>query len=95
MIFLSFSGDERKYPLIKNIKNLAKKRIWSLENGYERQSAVDPKAYPYEILGDGDRGAFSITLRMFKNDLDYICRGAVTGYKVSLHLPGDLPQMSR
>lgn len=71
-----------------------KRRIWSLENGYERQTAIDPKAYPYEILGDGQRGAFAIILRLYTNDLDYICRGPVVGFKVSLHLPGDLPQMA-
>lgn len=72
-----------------------RQRIWSLENGYERQNAVDPTAYPYEILGDGERGGFSILLRLFRNDFDYICRGPIIGYKVSLHLPGDLPQLAR
>lgn len=47
--------------------------------------------FPYEVLGAGNRGAFSIVLRMFENDFDYICRGSIIGYKVAIHLTGDLP----
>lgn len=88
--------DQQKYPLVKRIlPNPNRKRIWSLAKGYERQSQMDPKAYPYEILGDGTRGAFTIVLRMYENDFDYVCRGPIIGYKVAIHLPGDLPQISK
>lgn len=68
-------------------------RAWNLENGYERKNAIDPKMFPYEVLGAGNRGAFSIVLRMFENDFDYICRGSIIGYKVAIHLTGDLPSI--
>lgn len=95
IIFHLISVEQDKYPLTKPIKGANRRRIWSLANGYERQTAIDPKAYPFEIISDGERGAFSVVLRLFKNDFDFICRGPVIGYKVSLHLPGDLPQMAR
>lgn len=90
-----FSIDQEKCPLVTaRVKGAHKPRIWSLENGYDRQSAIDPKAYPYEILSDGERGAFTIILRLYANDLDFLCRGPVVGYRVGLHVPGELPQMS-
>lgn len=90
-----FRIDQQKHPLTTaRVKGLHRQRIWSLENGYDRQNAIDSKAYPYEILGDGQRGAFAIILRLYTNDLDFLCRGPVVGFKISLHLPGDLPQMS-
>lgn len=45
-------------------------------------------------MGAGNRGAFTIVLRMFEDDYDYVCRGPIIGYKVAIHLPGDLPQIS-
>lgn len=82
------------YPLAKHIvPNKYKTRAWSLQNGYERKSEMDPKMFPYEILGAGNRGAFSIVLRMFENDFDYICRGSIIGFKVAIHLTGDLPSI--
>lgn len=49
--------------------------------------------YSYLILGAGDRGALSIVLRMYENDFDYICRGSIIGFKVAIHLTGDLPSI--
>lgn len=49
--------------------------------------------FPYEVLGAGNRGALSIVLRMYEKDFDYICRGSIIGYKVAIHLPGDLPSI--
>lgn len=49
--------------------------------------------FPYEVLGAGNRGAFSIVLKMYENDFDYICRGSIIGFKVAIHLPGDLPSI--
>lgn len=82
------------YPLVKRVvPNMVKPRVWSLENGYERKSEIDPKVYPYEVLGAGNRGSFQIVLRMFENDFDYICKGSIIGFKVAIHLPGDLPSI--
>lgn len=49
--------------------------------------------FPYEILGAGNRGAFSIVLRLYEKDFDYVCRGSIVGFKVAIHLPGDLPSI--
>lgn len=65
-----------------------------MEKGYERNKEIDPTVYPYEILGAGSRGAFTVVLRLFENEFDYVCRGPIIGYKIAIHLPGDLPQIS-
>lgn len=89
-----YSVYQPNYPLAKHIvPNKYKTRAWSLQNGYERKSEMDPKMFPYEILGAGNRGAFSIVLRMYENDFDYICRGSIIGFKVAIHLTGDLPSI--
>lgn len=64
-----------------------------MENGYDRKNAIDPKMFPYEVLGAGNRGAFTIVLRMDENETDYICHGSIVGYKVAIHLTGDLPSI--
>lgn len=90
-----FRVDQPKYPLVKRVvPNIYKNRVWTLEKGYERNKEIDPTVYPYEILGAGSRGSFTIVLRLFENDFDYVCRGPIIGYKIAIHLPGDLPQIS-
>lgn len=54
---------------------------------------MDPKMFPYEILGSGIRGAFSIVLKMDEREFDYVCRGSIIGFKVAIHLTGDLPSI--
>jgi len=66
---------------------------WSLEKGYTADASLDP--YPVRVLGAGARAGLFILLRMFEHDLDYICRGPVQGFKILLHVPGELPQMSK
>lgn len=94
MLFLFYSVYQQNYPLAKHIvPNNYKTRAWSLQNGYERNSGMDPKMFPYEVLGAGKGGAFSIVLRLFEEDFDYICRGSIIGYKVAIHLTSDLPSI--
>lgn len=49
--------------------------------------------FPFEVLGAGNRGAFSIILRLYENEVDYVCRGSIIGFKVAIHLAGDLPSI--
>lgn len=92
--FFFCSVYQSNYPLAKNIiPNKYKTRAWSLQNGYERRTEMDPKMFPYEILGAGSPGSFSIVLRMYENDFDYLCRGSIIGFKVAIHLTGDLPSI--
>lgn len=66
---------------------------WSLEDGYSKEASMSP--YPVRVLGAGSRAGLFVLLRLYEYDLDYICRGPVQGFKVILHTPGEVPQVSK
>nr|XP_019536370.2 pickpocket protein 28-like [Aedes albopictus]XP_019556891.1 pickpocket protein 28-like [Aedes albopictus] len=66
---------------------------WSLETGYREDADID--TYPVRVLGAGARAGLNILLRLYNYDLDYLCRGPVQGFKVSLHTSGEYPQVSK
>lgn len=68
---------------------------WSLESGYEPSINVEPQVYPYRVFGAGARAGLFILLRLYEQNLDYICKGPVQGFKVLLHEPGEFPQVSK
>lgn len=51
--------------------------------------------YPYRVFGAGARVGLFVLLRLFEQHLDYICRGPVQGFKILLHTPGEVPQVSK
>ncbi|CAD6996199.1 unnamed protein product [Ceratitis capitata] len=65
---------------------------WSLQNGFSLDSGI--KTYPARVLGAGSRAGFFIALQSFRQEVDYACRGPIQGFKVSLHSPDDVPQVS-
>ncbi|KAM8721472.1 hypothetical protein ACLKA7_007361 [Drosophila subpalustris] len=66
---------------------------WSLEDGYD--AASDVETYPARVLSAGSRSGIFMTLQSFKQEVDYACRGPVQGFKVLLHAPDDVPQVSK
>ncbi|KAH8397834.1 hypothetical protein KR222_003544 [Zaprionus bogoriensis] len=66
---------------------------WTLETGYEASSDVE--TYPARVLSAGARSAIFMALQSFKQEVDYACRGPVQGFKVLLHAPDDVPQVSK
>lgn len=79
----------------KYVKSEAESRHslkWSLQDGYGTGS--DMKSYPYRVLGAGSRPGFFIALQGLTKNMDYICRGAVQGFKIQLHSPDDVPRIS-
>jgi acid-sensing ion channel, other len=55
---------------------------WTMEEGYKKGSLLDD--YPRRAMGAGARVGLGIMLHLDKYDFDYICRGPVQGFKVSL-----------
>lgn len=49
-------------------------------------------SYPRRILGSGNVAGFKIKLKMRKKDVSYTCKGAVNGFRLSLHTPGEMPR---
>ncbi|GAB0099479.1 pickpocket protein 28 [Sergentomyia squamirostris] len=66
---------------------------WTLEDGYTPEASLTP--FPVRVLGAGARAGLFILLRLYEYDLDYICRGPVQGFKILLHTPGEIPQVSK
>ena len=68
---------------------------WNLETGYDTSIEISPETYPYRVFSSGARVGLSVLLRLFQQHLEYICRGPVQGFKVLLHTPGEVPQVSK
>ncbi|XP_060664799.1 pickpocket protein 28 [Drosophila nasuta] len=66
---------------------------WSLETGYDASSDVE--TFPARVLSAGARSGIFMALQSFKQEVDYACRGPVQGFKVLLHAPDDVPQVSK
>ena len=65
---------------------------WALENGYPEDGAQE--TYPYRALTAGAKAGLTVLLKAFDQDLDYVCRGPVQGFKVLLHPPDEVPRVS-
>lgn len=74
-------------------RNRNEKSKWCLESGYEQTVDIEP--YPHRVFGAGARAGLFILLRIYDNNLDYICKGPVQGFKILLHSPAEFPQLSK
>lgn len=66
---------------------------WSLENGYTKDSSIG--SFPVRVLGAGAEAGIYVYLNTNKTDIDYVCGSLGQGYKVHLHTPGEVPQVSK
>lgn len=83
----------RMAPEIMIIKDNPNVKHWSLENGYDDKA--DENTYPIRVFNAKDSAALTVTLRLFNRDLEYMCRGSHQGFKVILHMPGQVLKTSR
>lgn len=60
---------------------------WDMEHGYKGAKDVD--TYPYRVFGTGSHASFSVVLKVLNNDLDYLCSGAIQGFKISIQPPSN------
>lgn len=68
------------------------KSQWTLESGY---SSTNFSVYPNRVLAAGARAGLFVLLSLYDQELDYMCRGPVQGFKVLLHTPGEQPRVSK
>uniref|UniRef100_A0A034WQE2 Sodium channel protein Nach n=1 Tax=Bactrocera dorsalis TaxID=27457 RepID=A0A034WQE2_BACDO len=66
---------------------------WNVEDGYS--ASADPETYPERVLGPGARAGLYMVLNGFEQDFDNMCRGPVQGFKIILHTPGEVAQISK
>ncbi|XP_063709864.1 pickpocket protein 28 [Culicoides brevitarsis] len=70
-------------------------KSWTLEKGYTAESSTNFSVYPFRVLAAGARAGLFVLLSLYDNELDYLCRGPVQGFKVLLHTPGEQPRVSK
>lgn len=51
--------------------------------------------FPYRALGMGKREKFTVVMKFSNQDIDYLCGGAFDGFKLTFHLPNELPSVRR
>lgn len=64
---------------------------WSVDNGYDPNLRTQ-EPYPYRVYDAGRQHGLTIILRVDNNDLNYMCGGAVQGFKIGFHSPIDIPR---
>lgn len=64
-------------------------KSWNLKD-YQKSETYDVN--PHRALAGSDNG-FNIVFNQKTSDLDYLCRGAVQGYKMKIHPPNESPRM--
>lgn len=71
-----------------------KESDWKLETNYNETVATND-TYPQRVFGAGARVGFFALLKLNSADTEFVCRGPVQGFKVLLHIPGEVPQVSK
>lgn len=63
-----------------------------MDYGY---SSLNNKSYPLRVFGSGSRDSLTLTLTLNRSEFDEKCRSHVQGFKIQLHMPGVVPQISK
>lgn len=85
----------RMAPEMMSVTNNPNATKWSLDGGYDDSESIGAETYPYRVLSAGARAGFIALIHLFERNLDYICRGPVQGFKMLLHSPEEVPQISK
>ncbi|XP_001849212.2 pickpocket protein 28 [Culex quinquefasciatus] len=65
---------------------------WTLQDGY--RFAEDLDSYPYRTCGTGTSSGLYVVLKTRKIDDQSLCNGPLSGFKVVLHSPDDVPLLN-
>lgn len=66
---------------------------WTLEKGYTTQEF---DTYPRRVISKNSfTGALNVALKQNQADIDHICQNVFQGFKIILHNPNEVPQMSK
>lgn len=75
-----------RYPVINETSD------WFLDKEYD---SVKVKVYPRRVIGSGSHSGLTAELRMKKTNLNPGCKRGLQGFRLSLHTPVEIPQMSK
>ncbi|XP_050080483.1 pickpocket protein 28-like [Anopheles maculipalpis] len=65
---------------------------WTMENGYT--FGEDLLAYPRRTASGGFKGGAIVLMKAHQKNREYICSGALQGYKITIHPPDEFPRLS-
>lgn len=78
----------RVAPEMFAMKNQPNVSNWNLETGYTTESKDG--SYPIRVFSAQKNSALNFQLRSYDEDVEFVCRTLVPGYKLFLHTPGDV-----
>lgn len=87
--------NSRMAPQMKTVHGNPNATNWTPEDGYSDYDENGLLTYPYRVLSAGARIGLFALLGLHDEDLDYVCRGPIQGFKILLHTPGEVPQVSK
>jgi acid-sensing ion channel, other len=70
-----------------------KSSSWNVDDGYGPR--VIPDTIPRKAMGSGTRFGLFVMLTLEKLNYDYVCKGPVQGFKLYLHMPNEVPQITK
>ncbi|XP_052890519.1 pickpocket protein 28-like [Anopheles moucheti] len=65
---------------------------WTMENGYTVGESL--LAYPRRTASGGFKGGAIVLMKTHQKNREYICSGALQGYKITIHPPDEFPRLS-
>ncbi|XP_018569461.1 pickpocket protein 28-like isoform X2 [Anoplophora glabripennis] len=65
---------------------------WNIEEGYINPKNVD--AYPLRAFRSGAKNGLFVVLKTKREDIEYDCSSDENGYRVAVHLPSKIPDIS-
>lgn len=77
---------------MKTVTNRPNVSRWSLETGYS--DVTDESSYPIRVYSAQRNSAFTVVLQLFDDDLEFVCKTIVPGFKILLHTPGELAKVN-
>lgn len=84
----SVSLFHRMAPEMMTLTDQSNFSNWNIETGYNTESKDE--SYPIRVFSAQKNSALQFNLRSFEEDVEYVCRTLVPGYKLFLHTPGDV-----
>lgn len=85
--------EENLHTNFRYIEKSAAVSEWSMEEGYPIDSNLS--TYPERVQTAGARAGLNIILPLSSYDKDFICKGPSQGFKLQLHVPGEIPRLSQ
>lgn len=85
--------EENLHSDFRYIESKFQSKDWSVEKGYSINATLS--SYPERVQTAGARTGLTVIIPLSIYDMDYICKGPSQGFKVQLHTPGEMPQLSQ